>query len=173
MIDASEHIGLVHVTVKRMCREFDDKEEMTGVAMVALCRAANRFDPTLGYRFSTYAVRAIRNAIFRQWELQTLPTKGHDRTSQMCDAVMDSLGRLDPTPEFEIAERRRHAADMVAELLEPLDDRSREVVIAQMEGLSHEQIAKCMGLDRSSVTRIAKSAMYYMRQHAGLEPEPC
>ncbi len=49
------------------------EEELIGEALLALVIAANKFDPTKGYAFSTWAVRIMKNAlidVYNTWKEQ-------------------------------------------------------------------------------------------------------
>lgn len=166
MIDASEHIGLVYSVVKRMRLDTDDTDELIGAGMVALVRAANGFDPTKGYRFSTYAVQAIRNSVIREWQTKTMPTKGLSRQSQMTDAVLAGHGRPDPEPTLDSDDELRHQQDLIAGLLVDLTDRQREVVLMRMVGMTNTEIAKRFGSNRHSISNTYNTAVVLMRERA-------
>lgn len=60
-----ENLGLVHQVANRYrCRGLD-REDVVGEGVVGLMRAAEKFDPSRGFKFSTLAVPAIRHAIAR------------------------------------------------------------------------------------------------------------
>ena len=61
------HLPLVEHIVRRVAARFPrgiDRDELMAVALVGLVEAAQRFDPTRGTAFSTYAGRRIEGAIF-------------------------------------------------------------------------------------------------------------
>ncbi|MDY4723231.1 MAG: sigma factor [Clostridium paraputrificum] len=60
MINAEEHIGLVHLVAKGYKSTLLDYEDIVGYGMLGLVKAARKFDETLGYKFSTYATSLIR-----------------------------------------------------------------------------------------------------------------
>jgi RNA polymerase sigma factor (sigma-70 family) len=70
-VNAEDHTGLVYFHANRTQtrwgapEEFDD---LVGVGNVALVKAAAAFDPGRGYKFATYASRAINNAM---WDWMT------------------------------------------------------------------------------------------------------
>ncbi|MDX9841478.1 MAG: sigma-70 family RNA polymerase sigma factor, partial [Desulfobulbus sp.] len=61
-----EHMPLVDLVVQRMVPQvpsFMTREDMTSAAMVGLIDAANKFDPTRGAKFKTFAEYRVRGAI--------------------------------------------------------------------------------------------------------------
>ncbi len=62
---ASENLGLVHLCANRFRGRSLEYEELYSAGCVGLMKAANAFDPTLGYKFSTYAVPVILGEIKR------------------------------------------------------------------------------------------------------------
>src|SRR5437867_376196 len=60
------HLPLARKISKRLCRCFgmrpDDAEQ---IAFLGLLRAARKYRPEFGYRFSTYAYQPIKNACWR------------------------------------------------------------------------------------------------------------
>lgn len=60
-----ENIGLVHMVVKRFAGRGYDVEDLFQIGAVGLIKAVDRFDESLGYSFSTYAVPVIIGEIRR------------------------------------------------------------------------------------------------------------
>ncbi len=126
-----------------------DRDDAEQVAMIGLIEAAKRFDPDLGYQFSTYAFYRIRQACQRHGLLFGLPIHIPDYLFWQCnrlDLIEDDLlkqhgpdgaaWRLDEeieqvggvVPEFRVhyllARRLKRAADLPfhqRQTLEPCD----------------------------------------------------
>lgn len=60
-----ENTGLVHSIVKRYLGRGYEYDDLFQTGCIGLCKAAERFNPDLGYNFSTYAVPLIMGEIRR------------------------------------------------------------------------------------------------------------
>lgn len=64
-ISVSENLGLVHACAGRFRCKGIDYDDLFQTGCVGLVKAAENFDPKLGYQFSTYAVPVIMGEIKR------------------------------------------------------------------------------------------------------------
>jgi RNA polymerase sigma factor (sigma-70 family) len=67
MIDPAQHLGMagaIAAQIKRDVLPFAEYADLYGWALVGLCEAAKRFDPSKGAAFSTFAYIRIRGRIF-------------------------------------------------------------------------------------------------------------
>ena len=55
----TEHLGLAEHLARRYANRGEPHDDLVQVASLALVRAADRYDPSLGYEFSTFATRTI------------------------------------------------------------------------------------------------------------------
>ncbi|MFN3648075.1 MAG: RNA polymerase sigma factor RpoD/SigA [Armatimonadota bacterium] len=99
------NIRLVMSVARRYTCKSLTFEDLVQEGIVGLLEAINKFDGTLGNRFSTYATYWIRQAIVRAIEKQDrlirLPVYGCDavrKVERVTRALADSLGR-EPSPE--------------------------------------------------------------------------
>jgi RNA polymerase primary sigma factor len=99
------NIRLVMSVARRYTCKSLTFEDLVQEGILGLLEAINKFDPTLGNRFSTYATYWIRQSIVRAIEKQDriirLPVYGCDavrKVERAERALTDSLGRQ-PTPE--------------------------------------------------------------------------
>ena len=51
-----ENVGLVHCVVKRFLERGAEREDLFQIGSIGLLKAIDRFDTSLSYSFSTYAV---------------------------------------------------------------------------------------------------------------------
>ncbi len=117
-----EHMPLVDIVVQRMVPQvpsFMTKDDMTSAAMEGLIDAANKYDPTKGAKFKTFAEYRIRGAIFDEmrkldWFSRSLREK-HSQLSQTMLKLERKLGRS--PDEEEMAEAMDMSLDQYHETL--------------------------------------------------------
>ena len=117
-----EHMPLVDIVVQRMVPQvpsFMTKDDMTSAAMEGLIDAANKYDPTKGAKFKTFAEYRIRGAIFDEmrkldWFSRSLREK-HSQLSQTMLRLERKLGRS--PDEEEMAEAMDMSLDQYHETL--------------------------------------------------------
>lgn len=63
MIKAEENLGLVHSCAMKFKNRKEDYEDIYSVGCIGLMKAVNKFDESLGYSFSTFAVPFILGEI--------------------------------------------------------------------------------------------------------------
>lgn len=51
-----ENMGLVYMVAKRFTDRGTDREELVQLGAIGLIKAVDKFDPAMGFSFSTYAV---------------------------------------------------------------------------------------------------------------------
>ena len=60
-----ENMGLVYMVAKRFADRGVEMEELVQLGAIGLIKAVDKFDPKMGYSFSTYAVPLIMGEIRR------------------------------------------------------------------------------------------------------------
>lgn len=132
-----------------------DRDAAVEAATDAYVRACQCFDPELGYAFSTYAYRCIRNALRRA------SAKAADRARKHRAFSAELRHRDRPrmvTPPPEIREPPSTA------WLEALDPRMREVIELRAAGLTLEAVGERMGIGKERVRQIlVKARQFYPR----------
>lgn len=146
---AMQHVGLVRSFVRRFPRDL--WEDLDQAGMLGLLEAIDRFDPSRGFRFSTYAYFWVRKRI-------VLAAKNEFGCVVSLD---EALENEDTRHEFVADESAvnaeaalEHADDLaqLASALEGLDERSRTIVHGRYwDGLQHKEVATKVGLAGSSV----------------------
>lgn len=99
--------GVVNVYIRNgLCGQYNAGDLMQE-GIMALIRAAEKFDPSRGFRFSTYAMYWIRSAVKRnqiyQSRVVTVPQRlfeNHKRIIRVQQEMTDSLGRAPSKKEI-------------------------------------------------------------------------
>jgi RNA polymerase sigma factor (sigma-70 family) len=169
-----------------------DGDDLLGAAYLGLIRAAELYQPELGFEFSTYAGGWIKSYIHRAIQgadLIHVPTH-LDRAERaalrgrLAPTSLDGV-RTSPrggeearapepaaTEEKDSAERRDEAS-LVVGMLERLPDRYREVVrLHVMEGLSLRAVARQVGVSGERVRQLVRKGLGLLRRKAGAEEGP-
>ncbi len=154
--------------VVSIAKKFNDPslsfDELVGEGNVALLRAVEKFDFSLGNRFSTYATYAIQRHFFR------LSHKGRQLRSRF---VLDDnafKGRAAPAPDGEqrTDEQIGQLERLFAGFLAKLDPREREIVIARFgfDGVkprTFRELGSTMGVCKERIRQIQSRAMEKLR----------
>lgn len=109
--------------VRRFKHKGEPIDDLEQVAMVGLLKAVDRFDPSFGYTFSTYAVPTIIGELQRHFRDRTwarrVPRRAKDNylaVKNVADELQPTLGRSPTIPE--IAQRSGLSVEDTLEALE-------------------------------------------------------
>lgn len=143
----TEHIGLVHMVLKRYWRVNCEREELFQVGCEGLVKAANRFDDSLGYAFSTYAVPVISGEIAR-----FLRDDGilHVNRSAKEKALCVSRAR-------EKLEQEGNSNPTLSELCRASGLSQEEVLVAMEAKVSVENLDRPMGEKKTTLSELLAS----------------
>lgn len=143
--------------------EFDD---VLSYAKIGLVSAANRFDPSRGLKFSTFASPRIVGAILDGFRQEYRRTVRHDEAP----------------PTFEIFEEAAFGVEVdfdqngkIEKLLEGvakvLDARERRAVVDKLAGVLVRETATALGVTKSYVWQLEKRAVERLRRYLEGVPE--
>lgn len=150
-----DNIGLVVSTVARLGVSRRHREDAQQEGMIALLNACKAFDPNAGVQFSTFAVKAITNAVFNY-------LRGEGRSKGRIDRLMDAT-----TPEM-LEASPVEMTDGVLKALAQLDSRTQQIVrMRHLEGLTLEAVADRVGLGKSRVQVLEKQGLERLREILG------
>lgn len=112
-----DNMPLVELVVQRMIPQvpsFMTKEDMISAAMVGLIDAANKFDPTKGVKFKTFAEYRVRGAILDEMrKLDWFSRSMRDKQNQLTQTMLRLERRLGRSPDED---------EMAIEMSLPLDE---------------------------------------------------
>lgn len=150
-----DNIGLVISIVNRMNLKSRNRDDAEQEANIALWRACNAFDPSKGVAFSTFATRAIENAILNF-------LRGEGRSKRRIDRLHEA------TTEGMLSEHAPEDTSGVLKALESLDSRTQEILrMRHLEGLTLEATAEKIGLGKSRVQVLEKQGLERLREILG------
>jgi RNA polymerase sigma-B factor len=147
------HMNLVRYLARKFANRGEPIEDLTQVGMIGLMNAIDRFDPTRGIRFATYATPTIVGEIRRYFRDRGWAVKVPRRLQELslaatkaADALTQDLSRA-PTIA-ELAQRMKVSEDEAMEALE-LGDMyqlpSLDTALGDEDGESHAVLADYVG----------------------------
>jgi len=132
---------------------------------MSLMRAVEKFDYSLGNKFSTYATWAVMKNYAR-----SIPEQHYHCTRFVTgqEQVLDSAPDL--TPETAPASDREQVRELIAEGMSELTDREREIVTGhfglsgQGGAMTLEQLGERFGVTKERVRQIEQRALAHLRE---------
>jgi RNA polymerase sigma-B factor len=117
------HLGLSHFLARRYRDRGEPLDDLVQVASVGLVKAVDRFDPSLGFEFSTFATRYILGEIKRHFRDRTWsvrpPRRLQDLHLRLDGAVAELTQELRRSPTIpEIATRIGASEEDILEAME-------------------------------------------------------
>ena len=130
-----ENIGLIHMVLKRFSGRGYEMEDLFQIGAIGLMKAVERFDPNLGYTFSTYAVPVIIGEIRRFLR--------DDGLVHISRKIKDDLRLVTKSSEQIRNELMREPT--IVELQEKTGLSKEEIVLAMEAGYEVESLSKPIG----------------------------
>lgn len=155
-----------------------DNDDIISVGTVGLIKAIDSFNTKNGTRFATYAGKCLQNEILMYFRSR----KKYAAETSLSDAVeVDKDGN--PLTYMDIIACEDTIADdldfkmrtqkMISAVNKVLDNREREIIVLRYglcdgkKPLTQREVAEKLGISRSYVSRIEKSALAMLRQVLG------
>jgi RNA polymerase sigma-B factor len=156
---------LVHSLARRYHRSSEPFEDLAQVAAVGLIKAIDRYDPSRGFAFSSYAVPTITGELkryFRDYSWAVRPPRDLQELTLRVDRVAAELTRdLERSPTT--AELSQAAGITEEELLESIQAKSARGAISLQAPVGHDgdatTIEDCIGYDDGGIARAETSAV--------------
>jgi RNA polymerase sporulation-specific sigma factor len=141
-------------------REFED---LFQIGCIGLIKAADKFDNTLGFKFSTYAYRLIEGEIINnvnRKEEKTVDTIGIEEYVNGCEGqtIEDTL-KDESIGEYEFIED-----DAFRMLLKGLSEKQSLVIKLRFDdGLAQLEVSEILGVTKQRISELEKIAINKLR----------
>ena len=174
---AEVNVALVMAMAKRTRAEDMEFADMLGEGNMALLRAVDKFDVSRGFKFSTYACRAILKAFGRQGMKQT---KYRQNNPVHFDPEMERVNPNDIRDQTERSDGSAEVRTIMVQNLARLSPLEREVIHHRFgldtprgsRPLTLEQVGSRVGVTKERVRQVQKAAIAKLKwyiEHDGSE----
>lgn len=138
-----------------------DENELFSISLFGLVKSAKKFNPNLGYKFSTYATSVIRNEIigeiknrkryiYSQVSLNDIIEDNFDEcTFERKDLISDCFNVEDIVIFNDLKE-------IIKREIKKENKRDKEIIILFLNGERQKSIGKKINVSQSQVSRIIK-----------------
>lgn len=163
------NLRLVAHIVKKFDNTGEDSDDLISIGTIGLIKAINTFDVSKKIRLATYAARCVENEILMhlrstkraRYEVSLYDPIGVDKEGNAI-TLLDVLG-TDPDVVAEMVENQCEKERMVREVAR-LQGREKTVLEMRFgltgdERKTQREVAECLGISRSYVSRIEKKAL--------------
>lgn len=158
--DIEAHMGLVIMTIRQRCSRYAhdlvEYNDLLGWGTLGLIAALQRFDPSKGFRFSTYAVWYIRGYILSgirstYSEIWKAKERGEDTVAYRLPARLSAKGTT-YKEDIDVQHNRMTAARIVRKAWPHLTKKQKEIWrLHLLEDLSLAEIARRKGVTRQDI----------------------
>ena len=168
------NLRLVSHIVRKYYPSAPNEEDLNSIGIIGLVKGIDSFKPEKGARFATYGAKCIQNEIlmhFRHTKRDGLTVSLNETIDTDKDGNPLTYADVLGTGEF-MAEEVEH--EMLCENLREaieyvLGERERNVIIKRYglydaKPLSQKEVAELLGISRSYVSRIEKTAIEKLRE---------
>ena len=145
--------GLIGIVLKSLNLSAQD-EDLFSIGIIGLLKALNSFDIEKGYKFSTYASRAISNEV-----LMTFRKKRVDIAFSLDEVIEfeeNCSTYAEIIPDKTIVEEDVLAKVQYEKLLNTVSERERVILILTLDGKTQRDISNITGLSQPQVSRIIR-----------------
>lgn len=171
----SHNLRLVSHIIKKYYGNSKEQEDLVSVGTVGLIKAIDSYDENKGSRFATYAGKCLQNEIlmyFRSQKKLAFQTSINDPIEFDKDGnplTYDDIMSV----EDDFVERvytKSLSGQAYEGIKKCLDDREREIIVLRYglnkkRPLTQREVSKLMGISRSYVSRLEKSALEKLKEY--------
>ena len=171
------NLRLVAHVIRKYQNAGEDPEDLISIGTIGLIKAVITFDPEKGNRLAAYASRCVENEVLMylraRKKIAAMKSLFMNRSAQTGKETKSTSTISSNLQETDIPERI-HLKDNIQKLYEKLENElsPREKLVLKMryglyqgEEYTQREIAAQLGISRSYVSRIEKSAIGKLRQY--------
>ena len=153
------NIGLVYTVINKMKLvsdpEFDD---LVQEGLIGLLKACNTFEPSKGFKFSSYACTCIRNNILMYLRTRSkhpkFRTVSYDTPVRNPRDPQESTRLLDLIEDPGSSVECKVATSLLIEALKSECPKYKDILRLAYEGYNQREIGERLGVSQSCVSRI-------------------
>lgn len=156
---AERGLPLVKHAALRFAGRGEELSDLIQTGAVGLIKAAERFDPSRGTRFSTYAYSLITGEILRSLRKRRGPI-----TVSLDELHDEGFSPAETFAEYPDAFERAEDRIFAEQLISSLPERERELIrLRYYSGLTQRETGRVLGVSQPQVSRIEKRALSRLR----------
>ena len=164
-----ENLRLVTLVIKKLNVNYDFND-LTSIGLIGLCKGAKSFDPSKGYKASTYLTRCIQNEIFYHFRNIRKPT---NNAISIDTSIADNLTIEDTiADDVDIEEDmiKKDQLNIVKMAIQSLSEKEQIVIVHRYEiggvkKLTQEQLAKKLNTSQANVSRLRSRAIKKIKKY--------
>ena len=172
------NLRLVSHIVRKYYSSSPDSEDLISIGVIGLVKAVDTFKTESGTRFATYAARCIQNEVLMHFRSQK-KRNGEVSLGETIDIDRDGnpLTYMDVISTNEDLSEDIDLKTCIEKVLRlikgVLNDRERQIVILRYglfdakRSYTQKEVAERLGISRSYVSRIEKSALEKLKEGLG------
>ena len=148
----------------------EDREDLLSLAHLALTNAARHFDPNRGFKFSTYAINAIKHAMHSEFARRTRKSRTGTRVSMshLPQDTLPCLMRPDDPLGVDARDEIEVKLQKVREAIRNLPERDLEIVRLKMSGATLKDIGEQFGVSKERVRQVILQCVDRIRRNCGV-----
>jgi len=155
-----DNVAFAYHIAKRFINTSIEYEDLCSIARYGLVKAAATYDPSTGYRFTTYASVIIQNEILltlrksrHSYEIISLDYEyGDDKEMKLQDIIEDPINRYE---NVEILLDYRKFLNSVDNILDKREMQLFQLIV-EHPGMAQRYYAECIGIQQPRVSKLLK-----------------